>query len=126
MILCGSILVVMQDTEECISSWFMTQFCNLDVADAFTVPGRICTDALVPSSNEDWVECRHDVVFVEVSSDGPSDNQGAEDTGEESWMDGPFYWVAILVALAVIIGSVATINNNLRERVMGDSSIEEE
>lgn len=126
MILCGSILVVMQDTEECISSWFMTQFCNLDVADAFTVPGRICTDALVPSSNEDWVECRHDVVFVEVSSDGPSDNQGAEDTDEESWMDGPFYWVAILVALAVIIGSVATINNNLRERVMGDSSIEEE
>jgi len=126
MILCGSILVVMQDTEECISSWFMTQFCNLEVADSFTVPGRICTDALVPSSNEDWLECRHDVVFVEVSSDEPSDNQGAEDTEEESWMDGPFYWVAILVALAVIIGSVATINNNLRERVMGDSSIEEE
>ena len=126
MILCGSILVVMQETEECISSWFMTQFCNLEVADSFTVPGRICTDALVPSSNEDWLECRHDVVFVEVSSDEPSDNQGAEDTEEESWMDGPFYWVAILVALAVIIGSVATINNNLRERVMGDSSIEEE
>jgi cytosine/adenosine deaminase-related metal-dependent hydrolase len=126
MILCGSILVVMQDTEECISSWFMTQFCNLEVADSFTVPGRICTDAIVPSSNEDWLECRHDVVFVEVSSDEPSDNQGAEDTEEESWMDGPFYWVAILVALAVIIGSVATINNNLRERVMGDSSIEEE
>ncbi|MED5273447.1 MAG: lamin tail domain-containing protein [Candidatus Thermoplasmatota archaeon] len=126
MILCGSILVVMQDTEECISSWFMTQFCNLEVADSFTVPGRICTDALVPSSNEDWLECRHDVVFVEVSSDEPSDNQGAEDTEEESWMDGPFYWVAIFVALAVIIGSVATINNNLRGRVMGDSGIEEE
>ena len=126
MILCGSILVVMQETEECISSWFMTQFCNLEVADSFTVPGRICTDALVPSSNEDWLECRHDVVFVEVSSDEPSDNQGAEDTEEESWMDGPFYWVAILVALAVIIGSVATINNNLRGRVMGDSGIEEE
>ena len=126
MILCGSILVVMQDTDECISSWFMTQFCNLEVADSFTVPGRICTDALVPASDEDWMECRHDVVFMEFSSEEASNNHEEGGADDESWMDGPFYWIAIIAALAVIIGSVATINNNLRGRVLDDSGIEEE
>ena len=84
-ILCGSILVVMKDTDECISSWFMTQFCNLEVSDSFTVPGRICTDASITSSDEEWMECRHDVVFVDVSSEDVPNNPDSDESSDGSW-----------------------------------------
>ena len=116
----------MKDTEGCISSWFMTQFCNLEVADSFTVPGRICTDALVPPSSEDWMECSHDVVFVEMNSETTPTDPVTDDSEDESWLNGPLYWIAIIAAIAVIIGSVATINNNLRERSLGGKVLEEE
>ena len=37
---CGSILVVMEETEDCIDSGLAT-FCQLEVSKSFTVPGRI-------------------------------------------------------------------------------------
>jgi len=71
------------------------------------------------------MECRHDVVFVEISSTSPGEPV-VDEPEDESWLDGPLYWIAIIVALAIIIGSVATINNNLRERALGGSVLEEE
>tara|TARA_B100000427_G_scaffold326206_1_gene334427 strand:- start:896 stop:3508 length:2613 start_codon:yes stop_codon:yes gene_type:complete len=126
MILCGSILIVMEDTDECISSWFMTQFCNLEVSDSFTVPGRVCTDAMITSSDEEWIECRHDVVFIEASSDEAPNDPNYADSSDESWLDSPLYWVAIIAAIAVIIGSLAIINSNLRERITATLGLEEE
>jgi len=38
-------------------------------------------------------------------------------------MDGPFYWVAIFVALAVIVGSVAIVNSNMRSRVDSELTV---
>ena len=126
MILCGSILIVMGDTDECISSWFMTQFCNLEVSDSFTVPGRVCTDAMITSTDEEWIECRHDVVFIEASSDEAPNDPNYADSSDESWLDSPLYWVAIIAAIAVIIVSLAIINSNLRERITATLGLEEE
>ena len=72
------------------------------------------------------MECRHDVVFVEMNSETTPTDPVTDDSEDESWLNGPLYWIAIIAAIAVIIGSVATINNNLRERSLGGKVLEEE
>jgi len=61
----------------------------------------------------DEVTCRAAYKFIDAEDEpGPEPEPEPE---EESWMDGPFYWVAIFVALAVIVGSIGIVNSNLRE-----------
>ena len=111
ILLCGAILVVMQPTDECIES--SSSFCNLEVADAVAVPGHLCTDA---GNYPQEVTCRAAWSFVDIEEEEPEPEPEPE-SESESWRDGPLYWVAIFVALAVIVGSLGIVNSNLRARV---------
>jgi hypothetical protein len=117
VLLCGAILIVMQPTEECIEAG--GSFCNLDVADAVAVPGHLCSDS---GTYPDEVTCRYGYAFIDAENEGTAPEPEPEPE-DESWMDGPFYWVAIFVALAVIVGSVGIVNSNLRGRVNIEHSI---
>jgi hypothetical protein len=108
VLLCGAILIVMQPTDECIEAG--SSFCNLEVADAVSVPAHLCSDS---GAYPDEVTCRAAYKFIDAE-DEPEPEPEPEPE-EESWMDGPFYWVAIFVALAVIVGSIGIVNSNLRE-----------
>jgi hypothetical protein len=108
VLLCGAILIVMQPTDECIEA--SSSFCNLEVADAVSVPAHLCSDS---GAYPDEVTCRAAYKFIDAEDEpGPEPEPEPE---EESWMDGPFYWLAIFVALAVIVGSIGIVNSNLRE-----------
>ena len=117
ILLCGAILVVMQPTDECIESG--GSFCNLEVADAIAIPGHLCTDS---GSYPQEVTCRAAWSFIDIEEDGPEPEPEPE-TESESWMDGPLYWVAIFVALIVIVGSLGLVNSNLRSRTDKEPSV---
>ena len=63
---------------------------------------------------------------MEVSSEDVPNNPDSDESSDGSWLDSPLYWVAIIAAIAVTIGSLAIINRNLRERVNAGLEIEEE
>ncbi len=117
ILLCGAIMVVIQATDECIEAG--GSFCNLEVADAVAVPAHLCTDA---GSYPEEVTCRAAWSFIDAEEEesGPEPEPEPE---SESWVDGPLYWVAILVALIVIVGSLGVVNSNLRARAGRDPSI---
>ncbi len=96
-ILCGSILIVMEETEECIISG-ESSFCMLDVSEAFTVPGRICTDAGVYPEE---VSCRHNVEYVQNT--GP-DNPLPGENQESS--DG-FFTPSVIIGIILLVSFVA-------------------
>ena len=107
----------MQPTDECIES--SSSFCNLEVADAVAVPGHLCTDA---GNYPQEVTCRAAWSFVDIEEEEPEPEPEPE-SESESWRDGPLYWVAIFVALAVIVGSLGIVNSNLRARVDKEPSV---
>ncbi len=97
ILLCGSILVVMEDTEDCIVSG-VTAFCQLEVSKSFTVPGRICMDA---GDYPEEVECRHNVEYVEDTSSVVS--EPGEDGKNGSSSDDGFV-IQGIIALLLIVG----------------------
>ena len=117
ILLCGAILVVMQPTDECIESG--NSFCDLEVADAIAVPGRLCADS---GSYPQEVTCRAAWKFIDIEEEEPEPEPEPEPESE-SWMDGPLFWVAIFVALIVIIGSLGVVNSNLRARGAKEPSV---
>jgi hypothetical protein len=117
ILLCGSIIIVMQPTDECIEAG--GSFCNLEVEEAIAVPARLCSDA---GSYPDEVTCRAAWSFIDAEDEGSAPEPEPEPE-DESWMDGPLYWVAIFIALAVIVGSVGMVNSNLRSRVNSEPSV---
>jgi len=117
ILLCGAIMVVMQPTDECIEAG--GSFCNLEVAEAIAVPAHLCSDA---GSYPDEVTCRTAWSFIDAEDDGPAPEPEPEPE-DESWMDGPFYWVVIFAALVVIVGSIGVVNSNLRSRVNSEPSV---
>jgi hypothetical protein len=117
ILLCGAILIVMQPTVDCIEVG--GSFCDLEVADAVAVPARLCSDS---GAYPDEVTCRYGYKFIDAEDEGPAPEPEPE-AEDESWMDGPLYWVVIFVALAVIVGSVGVVNSNLRSRVNSEPSI---
>ena len=64
--------------------------------------------------------------FIEAASAEAPNDPNYADSSDESWLDSPLYWVAIIAAIAVIIGSLAIINSNLRERITATLGLEEE
>jgi hypothetical protein len=68
------------------------------------------------------VTCRAAWSFIDAEDEGAAPEPEPEPE-DESWMDGPLYWVAIFVALAVIVGSVGVVNSNLRSRANSEPSI---
>jgi hypothetical protein len=83
------------------------------------VPARLCSDS---GAYPDEVTCRYGYKFIDAEDEGPAPEPEPE-AEDESWMDGPLYWVVIFVALAVIVGSVGVVNSNLRSRVNSEPSI---
>jgi len=109
VLLCGAILIVMQPTADCIEAG--GSFCDLEVADGVAVPAHLCSDS---GTYPDEVTCRYGYAFIDAEEEPEPEPEPEPE--EETWMDGALYWVAIFVALAVIVGSIGIINSNLRER----------
>ncbi|MDP6148282.1 MAG: lamin tail domain-containing protein [Candidatus Thalassarchaeaceae archaeon] len=108
-LLCGSILVVMQPTDECIV--LEGSFCLLDVEDAFAVPGKLCDDSGIYPSQ---VTCRDAWSYLDVEDDDTTPEPEPEPEEENSWTEGPLFWVAAISLVGLLIASVVMINNNLR------------
>jgi hypothetical protein len=89
------------------------------VEEAIAVPARLCSDA---GSYPEEVTCRAAWSFIDAEDEGSAPEPEPEPE-DESWMDGPLYWVAIFIALAVIVGSVGMVNSNLRSRVNSEPSV---
>ena len=106
-LLCGSILVVMQPTEECIDS--SGSYCNLDVGDALAVPSHLCDDA---GTFPIQVTCKAAWSFSDID-DGTNNPEPEPEPEPSSWMNGPFYYVAFLIAGMILIGSLTIVYNNL-------------
>ncbi len=102
-LLCGSILVVMEETEDCIVSG-LTTFCQLEVSKSFTVPGRICTDV---GDYPAEVECRHNVEYIQDNSFGDSGQDGDAGEGDSS-EDG--FVIQATIGIILIIGFLAVLN----------------
>jgi hypothetical protein len=66
--------------------------------------------------------CRAAWSFIDAEDGGPAPEPESEPE-DESWMDGPFYWVAIFAALVVIVGSIGVVNSNLRSRANNEPSV---
>ena len=107
----------MQPTDECIET--SGSFCNLEVADAVAIPGNLCADA---GSYPQEVTCRAAWSFIDAEQEEPEPEPEPEPESE-GWMDGPLYWVAVLVAIAVIVGSLGVVNSNLRARANKEPSV---
>ena len=108
-LLCGSILVVMQPTDECIV--LEGSYCLLDVEDAFAVPGKLCEDSGIYPSQ---VTCRDAWSYLDVEDDETTPEPEPEPEEENSWTEGPLFWVAAISLVGLLIASVVMINNNLR------------
>ena len=87
----------MEETEECIISG-ESSFCMLDVSEAFTVPGRICTDAGVYPEE---VSCRHNVEYIQNT--GIDDPLLEEDLGSS---DG-FFTPSVVIGIILLASFVA-------------------
>ncbi|DAC29999.1 MAG TPA: hypothetical protein D7H74_03175, partial [Candidatus Poseidoniales archaeon] len=96
-VLCGSILIVMEETEECIISG-ESSFCMLDVSEAFTVPGRICPDSGVYPEE---VNCRHNVEYIQNTS--TDDSMLEEDQG---YSEG-FFTPSVVIGIILLVSFVA-------------------
>jgi hypothetical protein len=109
-LICGSIVVVMQPTNDCmdISGWY----CQLDVEDAFAVPGKLCEDAGTWPSQ---VTCRDAWLYLDIDSEEPESEPEPITEDEETWLDGPLYWIAIISLFGLVLASVIMINNNMRK-----------
>ena len=102
-LLCGSILVVMEESEDCIVSG-LTIFCQLEVSKSFTVPGRICTDA---GDYPAEVECRHNVEYIQYTSFVDSGQDGDVGEGDSS---GDGFVIQATIGIILIIGFLAVLN----------------
>ena len=109
-LICGSIVVVMQPTNDCmdLSGWY----CQLDVEDAFAVPGKLCEDAGTWPSE---VTCRDAWLYLDIDSEEPDPDPEPITEDEETWLDGPLYWIAIISLFGLVFASVIMINNNIRK-----------
>ena len=109
-LICGSIVVVMQPTNDCmdLSGWY----CQLDVGDAFAIPGKLCEDAGTWPSQ---VTCRDAWSYLDIDLEEPDQNPEPVTQVEETWMDGPLYWIAIISLFGLVVASVIMINNNVRK-----------
>ena len=107
-LLCGSILIVMQPTDDCIEleGWY----CQLELGDAFAVPSKLCED--VGSLPTD-VTCRDAWSYLDIEQE-PEPEPELPENEEEALLEGPLYWVAVISLIGLLVASIVTINNNLR------------
>ena len=112
-ILCGSILVVMEETEECIISG-ESSFCMLDVSDAFTIPGRICTDA---GAYPDEVSCRHNVEYV---ADAGTNSPGSGEEGEDTASEGGTFAMEIVIGIILLLSMLGIFRKWGFESLIGE------
>ena len=110
-LLCGSILVVMQPTDDCMAldgGWY----CLLEVGDAFAVPGKLCEDiASLPTD----VTCRDAWLYLDFEEEPePEPEPESPENEEDSILEGPFYWIAVISLIGLLVASIITINQNLR------------
>ena len=109
-LLCGSILVVMQPTDDCIEleGWY----CRLEVGDAFAVPSKLCEDT---GSLPIDVTCRDAWSYLDIEEEPePEPEPDLPESEEESLLEGPLYWVAVISLIGLLVASIVTINQNLR------------
>ena len=101
----------MQPTDDCIGlegGWY----CQLEVEDAFAVPGKLCQDA---GTMPEDVTCRDAWSYLDIEEESePETEPELPDTEQESLLDGPLYWVAVISLIGLLIASIVTINQNLR------------
>ena len=86
----------------------------MEVEDAIAIPGSLCED--VASTPED-VTCRDAWSYLDLDDGEPGtepEPQPNDPEPETSWMDGPFYWIAVISLVGLLIASIVTINQNLR------------
>ena len=107
-LLCGSILIVMQPTDDCIEleGWY----CQLEVGDAFAVPSKLCEDT---GSLPTDVTCRDAWSYLDIEQE-PEPEPELPENEEEALLEGPLYWVAVISLIGLLVASIVTINNNLR------------
>ena len=107
-LLCGSILVVMQPTDDCIEleGWY----CQLEVGDAFAVPSKLCEDT---GSLPTDVTCRDAWSYLDIEEE-PEPEPELPENEEEALLEGPLYWVAVISLIGLLVASIVTINQNLR------------
>ena len=109
-LLCGSILVVMQPTDDCIEleGWY----CQLEVGDAFAVPSKLCEDT---GSLPTDVTCRDAWSYLDIEEETePEPEPDLPESEEDSLLEGPLYWVAVISLIGLLVASIVTINQNLR------------
>ena len=107
-LLCGSILIVMQPTDDCIEleGWY----CQLEVGDAFAVPSKLCEDT---GSLPTDVTCRDAWSYLDIEEE-PEPEPELPENEEEALLEGPLYWVAVISLVGLLVASIVTINQNLR------------
>jgi len=109
-LLCGSILVVMQSTDDCIEleGWY----CQLEVGDAFAVPSKLCEDT---GSLPTDVTCRDAWSYLDIEEEPePEPEPDLPENEEDPLLEGPLYWVAVISLIGLLVASIVTINQNLR------------
>ena len=109
-LLCGSILVVMQPTDDCIEleGWY----CQLEVGDAFAVPSKLCEDT---GSLPTDVTCRDAWSYLDIEEEPePEPEPDLPENEEDPLLEGPLYWVAVISLIGLLVASIVTINQNLR------------
>ena len=109
-LLCGSILVVMQPTDDCIEleGWY----CQLEVGDAFAVPSKLCEDT---GSLPTDVTCRDAWSYLDIEEEPePEPEPDLPENEEGQLLEGPLYWVAVISLIGLLVASIVTINQNLR------------
>jgi hypothetical protein len=102
----------MQPTDECINldGWF----CQLEVEDAITVPGKLCEDA---GTHPSEVTCKDAWSYLDLDEEEPApEPEPQPEDPQATWMDGPLYWVAVISMVGLLAASISMINNNLRSR----------
>ena len=98
----------MQPTHDSIEleGWY----CQLEVGDAFAVPSKLCEDA---GSLPTDVTCRDSWSYFDKEEE-PEPEPDLPETDEDSLLEGPLFWVAVISLIGLLVASIVTINQNLR------------
>ena len=85
---------------------------SIEVGDAFAVPGKLCEDiASLPTD----VTCRDAWLYLDFEEEPePEPEPESPENEEDSILEGPFYWIAVISLIGLLVASIITINQNLR------------
>ena len=87
-------------------------YCQLEVGDAFAVPSKLCEDT---GSLPTDVTCRDAWSYLDIEEETePEPEPDLPESEEDSLLEGPLYWVAVISLIGLLVASIVTINQNLR------------